>query len=110
MADLAGNWFGQGDAIPGLSAPDCTGILSVQGTMASNGYFSGTARSFPLNYSVPFDAYTLNDGSLLVVGLAVDYSVGYGASFSGKFFSDSIMRIWGRDTNRCFTQFNMTKR
>jgi len=109
LADLAGNWFGQGDALA-FSAPDCTGSLSVQGTMSSNGYFSGTARSFPSNYSLSFDAFTLTDGSLLVMGMAVDYSIGYGASFSGKFYSDSVMRIWGRDTDNCFTQFDMIKR
>ena len=108
LSDLNGLWYGEGEALASISDPDCTNRIFVRGNM-NGGYFSGTAGNFGTFYTLGFDAFALSDASLLVLGMAVDYNIGYGASFSGKFFDSSTLLIWGRDTDNCFSQFVMEK-
>ncbi|MFL2504460.1 MAG: hypothetical protein ACJ0Q2_05185 [Candidatus Azotimanducaceae bacterium] len=109
IANLVGSWYGEGDAIVGLSNPDCINRITVFGTLDSRGRFSGRARNLGTNYSLGFSAIATSSARLLVVGMAVDYSLGYGASFSGQFLNESTLQIFGRDTNECYTNFLMLK-
>jgi len=104
-----GSWYGVGYPLIQLSAPSCTESLIVSATVTSDGYFSGTAQRSESLYSIDFDALVMPQAPLLIMGLAVDYQAGYGASFSGVFPNDSTLLIFGRDTDGCYTQFPMNK-
>jgi hypothetical protein len=108
MSDLAGTWTGTGFPLPG-SASSCVNSIRITATMTTNGYFSGTATNNGTGLSQFFDAWALTDGSFLVWGLAVDYVNAYGATFAGKFENDSLLTVYGRDTEDCYSVMSLTK-
>ena len=108
LADLAGTWTGVASALS-ISDLSCIDTVKLSGTMSSTGIFSGLARNQRTGNSITFNALATSDAELLVMGLAVNYFAGYGASFSGKFFDESTLIIFGRDTDGCYTVFTMTK-
>ena len=109
LPDLAGTWTGVASALS-ISDPSCIYTVSVSGTMSSTGYFSGLARNQGTGASVSFTALTTPDAEFLVMGLAVDYYYGYGASFAGRFLDESTLWLYARDTDECYSIFPMTKR